>query len=467
MFGIDVGLIAAALPYIRETCAFSSSQLASLVAAVLLGGIPGKIIAAQVSERFGRLAAFRLTAVLFVVAVPVICLSGGVFWAMFLGRLLQGVGCALAGLSGPLYMAECVDAKDRGKGTGMIQLVLTVGLVLAALVGWGVTQGFGAADSEAVSHAAKIHAWQTIFWFSVLPALVLFAGTFRLKESPRWLFKRGRTDDAYRSLRANNDEESARRIIGDLQRSVDAALVCDTTGRARAETLWQRKYVFPFVLAFLIMVLTQTTGINSILNYSVVLFQKAGLAGTSANAADTFVKLANFLMTAVALSLVDRRGRRFLLGVGTAGLVAGLSVVGCVFLGLENGWLGATEATGWAVVAGFAVFMAFYGLGPGVCVWLANSELMPLRIRANGMMITGFANMATSWLIARSFLPWSAVHGESSVFFSLAGLTVVYLLVVILLLPETKGRSLEEIEALFGGDSSKKHSSKLSKEIKT
>ena len=169
LYGIDMGLIAAALPYIKETCSFSPAQLSSIVAAVLLGGIPGKALSAFVAERWGRLAAFRLTGVVFALAVPVICFSNGVFAVMFAGRLMQGVGCALVGISGPLYLAECVDAKDRGKGTGMIQLVLTVGLVAAALVGLVVTKMTGSASSPDATLAAKTAAWQAIFWVSLVP----------------------------------------------------------------------------------------------------------------------------------------------------------------------------------------------------------------------------------------------------------------------------------------------------------
>ena len=450
MYGIDVGLISAALPYIRATCSFTEMELSGIVAAVLLGGIPGKILAATVADMKGRLAAFRLTAIVFVVAVPLICFSGGAFWPMFLGRILQGVGCGLVGLASPLYMAECADAEDRGKGTGMIQLVLTVGLVVAAAVGFFVSSFYGAAASEAVSVADKTKAWQSIFWFSVLPAFFLFLGSFRLKESPRWLFKRGRRAEALDALLANHPVPAAEQALAAMERNAAAEIVTPADGAsATKETLLQRKYLMPFALAFLVMCFTQATGINSILNYSVELFQRVGLADTSANIADTAIKFVNFLMTIVALSLVDRRGRKFLLSVGTGGIVVGLALVGLVFLGIEQGWLAAGVSTGALVAFGFIVFIAFYGVGPGVCVWLADSELLPLRFRANGMMIAGLGNMTTSWVIAQTFLPWSKAFGHSSVFFTLAGISVFFFLTVLFLLPETKGRSLEEIERYF------------------
>ena len=451
LYGIDMGLIAAALPYIKETCGFTPVQLSSIVAAVLLGGIPGKAFSAWVAERWGRLAAFRLTGVVFALAVPLICLSGGVFPLMLAGRLLQGVGCALVGISGPLYLAECVDAKDRGKGTGMIQLVLTVGLVVAAVMGLAVTKIAGPAADASVSAAAKNMAWQSLFWMSLLPTFLLFFGSFRLKESPRWLFKKGRRADARASLLANNDDASADGILAELDANA-AAEIAPADGVATArETLLQRKYLVPLALACAVSFFTQASGINSVMNYSVVIMQKAGLAGTGANWADTVIKLTNFLMTLVAIALVDRKGRKFLLMMGATGIAVGLASVGSVFLALSRGWIAPGATAGTLAVAGFVVFIASFAAGPGVCVWLANSELLPLRIRAGGMMVSGFVNMGTGWLLAQVFLPWSGACGESGFFLTLSGVAVLFFFTMLFFLPETKGRSLEEIERNWSG----------------
>ena len=449
LYGIDVGLIASALPYIRATCAFTDVQLASIVSAVLLGAVPGKILAGFVSERFGRLAAFRLTAVVFAVAVPVICLSHGIFPLMLAGRLLQGVGVALAGISSPLYMAECSCSDDRGKCTGMIQLTLAVGLVVAALVGCAVTHFYGPADSAAVTSAAKTAAWQSVFWFSIVPTAFLFFGSIRLKESPRWLFKKGRESAALDALLANNDRANAEKILEDMRRNRDSSRRRLDGEAASRDRLLQRKYVLPFAIALLVMCFTQATGVNSLLNYSVVILQKAGSEGISANVADAVIKLANFVMTAVALALIDRKGRKTLLTIGTSGVVVGLLLAGAVFLAVEHGLIPACPTTGWLVAFGLVVYIAAYGVGPGVCVWLAVSELMPIRIRAGGMTVTGICSMCVGWAIAQAFLPWSRACGESSVFFTLGGIAVLYFLTARYLLPETKGRSLEEIERFF------------------
>ena len=449
LYGIDMGLIAAALPYIKATCAFSESQLSSVVAAVMLGCIPGTMCAAWIAERTGRLAALKVTALVFAAAVPVICLSGGNFWVMFAGRLLQGVGCGFMGVAAALYVVEAATSANRGKGTGMIQLVLCVGLVVAALIGLGATMYFGGADAEGVSPEAKRRAWQTMFWISIAPTAVLFFGLFFLKESPRWLFKRGRREEAYEALCMNNPPDVARQIVADMEANLAAQTVKAADGGAKLDSLFQRKYLIPILLATLIPIFNQASGVNSLLNYSVVLMQRAGLEGTTANWADTLIKVANLLFTCIAMTMVDRKGRKFLLTVGTAGVTLGLVVVGSLFLATEHGWLAAGPVTGWIIVAAFVIFIGGFAIGPGVCVWLAMTELMPLRFRAGGLMVAQFLAMGASYVLAQTFLPWSKAFGNSSVFLTLTIFGLMYFITVTVFLPETKGKSLEEIEQMF------------------
>ncbi len=553
LYGVDVGIIAAALPYIEKTSTYTPQQLSVVVAAVLLGSVLSSLFAGMLAEWLGRKKVIILSAFLFTLSIPCICFSNGVFEALMGGRILQGASAGLIGVVVPMYLAECLDAQSRGKGTGMFQFMLTVGLVFAAVIGLVTTAWVGAADDATVSHADKFMAWQTIFWCSAIPGIILCFGAFRLKESPRWLYRRGYENEALLSLASNNGEQAAREILDEMKASDKAEEEQKAAMKeaAKGDSLLQRKYVIPFVLAVVILACTQATGINSVLNYSVKIFQQAGLEGTSANWADFAIKIVNMLMTIVAVSLVDKKGRKFLLKMGTLGIIVGLAGVGAMFYTVEakrvdvtdyvnaqiqNGaslnvsvvdavksagtrfeqtsgmplqlivtykqgdasnqamaegdgsvdvasatyleptfmdkicfWSTPGEAgavkeltvvraeigekpsavTGWAVTGFFVVFVAFFASGPGVCVWLALSELMPNRIRANGMAIALLINQGVSTTIAGTFLPWVGAYGYSSVFFTLAGFTVIYFLTAALFLPETKGRTLEEIEQYF------------------
>ena len=363
LYGVDVGVIAAALPYIERTSTFTQDQIGWIVGMALWGSLPSSLIAGLLAEWFGRKKMIVVSALLFLISIPIICASGffegGNFWMMVGGRALQGAAAGLFGVIVPMYLAECLDADSRGKGTGMFQLLLTIGLVFVAVIGFVVTCHFGDAkavvDPKAVENnlvvfeqkvdakgepvwkldakgapvlnankkpipelvldekgqpkakldkackkipdmnkvsfkmiqgwvgkdkvADWVHAWQMIFLLSCIPGFVLFFGAFRLKESSRWLYKKGRKDEALASLAANNGEEKAKEILAEMIAADEAAAAEKAKNAAATDSLLQKKYVVPFVLAVVILACNQTTGINSVLNYTVTIFQKTGMQG--------------------------------------------------------------------------------------------------------------------------------------------------------------------------------------------
>ena len=460
LYGVDVGVIAAALPYIERTSTFTQDEIGWIVGMALWGSLPSSLVAGLLAEWFGRKRMIVASALLFLVSIPVICASGffegGNFWMMVGGRAMQGAAAGLFGVIVPMYLAECLDADSRGKGTGMFQLLLTIGLVFAAVIGLVVTMLVGAAvlgEGETASPeklASWVKAWQTIFWCSSIPGLILFFGAFKLKESPRWLYRRGRKEEALASLAANNGEEKAKEILSEMIAADEAEAAQKAANKAATDSLLQKKYVYPFILAVVILACNQTTGINSVLNYTVTIFQKTGMQGAFANFSDLAIKVMNMVMTIVACALVDKKGRKFLLKLGTSGIIVGLCGVGAIFLAISKGWCVASMTTGVLATVFFFMFIAFYAVGPGVCVWLALTELMPTRIRANGMAIAMIINQGVSATIATVFPKWcEATNDNGTVFFILAGFTVIYFVTAAFFLPETKGRTLEEVEQYF------------------
>ena len=522
LYGVDVGVIAAALPYIERTSTFNEDQIGWIVGMALWGSLPSSLVAGLLAEWFGRKKMIVASALLFLVSIPVICASGffegGNFWMMVGGRAMQGAAAGLFGVIVPMYLAECLDADSRGKGTGMFQLLLTIGLVFVAVIGFCVTFCIGDAkkvvDAKAVESgivvfeqkvgedgklvfnadkspvyvldesgnpkpkldkegkkiadmkkvtfamikswvpsaqvASWVRAWQMIFLFSCIPGIVLFLGAFRLKESSRWLYRKGRKDEALASLAANNGEEKAKEILAEMIAADEAAAAEKAKNAAATDSLLQKKYVIPFILAVVILACNQTTGINSVLNYTVTIFQKTGMEGAFANVSDVAIKIMNCVMTVVACALVDKKGRKFLLKIGTAGIIVGLCGVGTIFLAISKVWVAPSMVTGVLATIFFFMFIGFYAVGPGVCVWLALTELMPTRIRANGMAIAMIINQGVSAGIATVFPKWcAATNDNGTVFFVLAGFTVIYFVTAAFFLPETKGRTLEEVEKYF------------------
>ncbi len=525
IYGIDVGVIAAALPYIRNTSNYSAVQLGFVVGAVLWGSVLSSLFAGSLAELFGRKKIIIASAFCFFISIPVICLSGltdgGSFILLTVGRTLQGASAGLVGVVIPMYLAECLDSDSRGKGTGMFQLLLTIGLAFAAVIGLVVTGLVGDSDkvvkakaleNNVIVYEQKVDenqelvwadadkkvpvyvmdeqgqpkpkldkdgnkiadldkvdfamikswvkpeqlkgwamAWQIIFLCSAVPGLILFLGAFGLKESPRWLYKNNRKAEALASLAANNGNEKAKIILDEMIAADKAAEEekAAVAAASQGDTLFQRKYVYPFCLAVVILACNQTTGINSVLNYTVDIFKATGMEGVFANFSDLAIKLVNVFMTIVACALVDKKGRKFLLKLGTSGIILGLCGVATMFLLITKGVVTASMTTGVISTAFFFMFIAFYAVGPGVCVWLALSELMPTRIRATGMSIAMIINQGVSATIATIFPAWKDAWGFPAVFYTLAGFTVVYFITAAFFLPETKGKTLEEIEKYF------------------
>ena len=438
LYGIDFGTIAAAMPYIKALGMFSDAQVSWIVGAVLFGGILATLTAGFLCDRCGRKRMIVAAAAMFLVAIPVVCLSGGVLWTMMAGRILQGMSAGYMAVVMPMYLTEILPPEIRGRGTGVFQFCLWVGLVGAALIGLLLAGWLGAADAAGIAAETKNLAWKLNFWWTMAPVAVLFVGSLFLPESPVWLEKVSGSGFRVSSL-AGGGRADTKRETRNAKRE---------TRNPKPETLLQRRYVIPFLLAVLVLTFNKTTGMSSITSYAVVIFNKAGFTGSLGNVGDLAIKFTSMAMTLVAATLIDRKGRTWLLKVGTAGMSVGLVAIGAVLLAIERFGIKATPTTGLVCLGAFVFMEIFYSLGPSICVWLVLSELMPTRIRANGMSIAMFMNQFVAWGLASSFLPWVNRWGWYSMFFFFAANGVLYFITA-LFIPETKGKSLEELETLF------------------
>ena len=493
-----------------------------------------------------------LSGLAFVLSVPVIALSQS-FTALFLGRLLQGISGGLVGVVVPLYLAECLSAKERGRGTAIFQWLLTLGIFAASLIGVYYSYHVDAiakSGNADVLFAAKNSAWRQIFWMSMPPGLLFVLGSFFVSESPRWLFRRGRKQQTEAALLRSRTPEQAALELSEMEQIAE-----ETTRKpgGHTDSLLQRRYMLPFLLACVILACNTATGINSVIGFNTNILLEGGLSDVFAHWGYVVFTAFNFFMTLVGMQLVDRKGRKFLFTTGTTGIIISMVAAGSLFhrteshrfdaraaiqplvnadqltfkfdesgaqrlaasgapiegrqsftiiysygpfagsttpvrlgdpaveihrsdavpsskvesffrnpladlgaarnapLTIEHAYLTPIPSAlnGWLVAIFLYTFVAFYAMGPGVCVWLALSELMPTRIRSNGMSIALVINQFVSATLAAIFLPMVGKHGYSSMFFLFAGFTVIYLATVVFFLPETKGKTLEEIEKYF------------------
>ena len=565
LYGIDVGIIGGALPYLEATSHLSAAELSAIVAAVLLGSVFSTFFAGVLADWMGRKPLMMLSGIAFVASVPVIALSHG-YGPLLAGRLLQGISGGLIGVVVSLYLAECLSANSRGKGTGIFQWMLTLGILVAACMGMYYSyrvQAVASVSDAATVLAFKDHVWRRIFWISMPPGALFVLGALIVGESPRWLFRKGRREATLRALLRSRNQQQAELELAEMEQNAAAARVGETKSSGLRESLLKRKYVWPFLLACIILSCNTATGVNSVIGFNTIILLQSGLSDLAAHWGYVLLTAVNFTMTMVGMSLVDRKGRKFLLVLGTSGIIVSIVSVGILFLRTEHSsvdrrdavqalvtgdhqlnlrfdqaraaallaagahgpeldarrvsiaviysygdFTAATsfvrsddpaavsleatraaclpdnkveaffknpfanldaarsaplhidkavigsvpdQAHGWLVAIGLYLFMASYAVGPGVCVWLALSELMPTRIRSNGMSIALVINQLVSTTLAGIFLPFVSKHGYSSIFFLFAAFTVVYFIVAAFFLPETKGKTLEEIEAHFAG----------------
>ncbi len=426
LYGVDFGVIAAAEPYMKAMGVYSEARISYIVGAVLLGGIIASLSAGALAEWLGRKRMIVVSAAMFLVAIPIVSLSLESFYVLYAGRVLQGMSAGYMAVVMPMYLTETLPADIRGRGTGVFQFCLGFGLVVAAGAGCLIATWYGASDTA--DAAGRVAAWGANFWWTMIPVAVLFFGSLRLPESPVWLARKsGKLGLSGESGKTGLPVKSG--ISGDLL---------------------QRRYLVPFLLACLVLTFNKTTGMSSFTSYLVSILHSAGFEGIYANWGQLAVKLTNMLVTIAAAALVDRKGRTWLLKVGTGGMTIGLAAIGAVFLAIERFGVQANNFTGLLTMFSFFFMQVFYALGPGLCVWLVLSELMPLRIRANGMAIALFMNQLVAWGLASTFRQWVAAWGWSSMFFFFAVNGVLYFITV-LFIPETKGKSLEELETLFDG----------------
>ena len=431
LYGVDFGVIAAAEPYLMALGTYSGTKVSLIVGAVLIGGLISSLTAGVLCDWLGRKKTIILSAGMFLAAIPVVCLSVGCFPVLFVGRILQGMSAGYMAVAMPMYLTETLPAEIRGRGTGVFQTCLGIGLVVAAGAGCLVASLMGASDRPGMTAEMLTAAWRANFWWTMVPVAFLFAGSLFLKESPVWR------------------EKVARLKSCKVEKSQAGTTDPSTLQPFNSSTLLQRKYVIPFLLACAVLTLNKTTGMSSFTSYLVSILQKSGFEGILANYGQLIVKLTNIFMTLVAAALIDRKGRTWLLKLGTGGMAIGLFAIGGVFLAIERFGVVAGNVTGVITLVLFFFMYCFYALGPGICVWLVLSELMPQRIRANGMAIALFMNQLVACGLASSFRPWVETWGWSSMFFFFAVNGVLYFIVACFI-PETKGKSLEELENLFG-----------------
>jgi SP family galactose:H+ symporter-like MFS transporter len=424
LFGYDTAAISGAVIFIKEQFSLSTFPEELVVSMVLVGAAAAALVGGHLSDRLGRRMTLILTSIIFV-AGALICAFAGSFTILLVGRTIVGVGIGLASTTVPVYISEVAPPAARGWQVSLFQLAITVGILMAYVVDYAFAPSGG---------------WRWMLGLAAVPGIVLGLGMLYLPESPRWLAKHGQTEKALKILSRIRGGEDASAEFKEIQ-----SALAQSSQEGRWTDLFRPAIRPALIVGIGLAVFQQITGINTVIYYAPTILKSAGISSTSgAILATAGIGVVNVLMTLVSMWLVDRVGRRPLLLIGTGGIIVTLGVLGFAFSRPGGALAEVAVITLMAYVASFAI-----SLGP--IFWLLIAEIYPLNIRGLAEGTAAAANWSANLLVSLTFLTLVEALGPAHTFWLYALFAMATWMFAYYLVPETKGRSLEEIERSMHG----------------
>jgi sugar porter (SP) family MFS transporter len=422
LYGFDMGIIAAALIFVRSTFSLSTQMEEVVVSVVLVGSMAGAVVGGVFADRAGRRATLVWGGVLFIAGSILAPLSPNVF-VLIVSRTLLGIAIGLTSVTAPVYVSELAPPQSRGMLIGLYQFALTGGIALADLVGYWL---------------AGQHAWRLMFGLGAIPALFFLILVLTVPESPRWLVAHGRSSEAEVVLRSYSDEAGARLLLADIRASLTVTM------EKRWGALWTPTVRKALFVAVGFTVLQQVTGINTIIYYGPQIFALAGI-GSDKNAifATLLVAVVNVLATIIALVFVDRVGRKPLLYWGVGGMTLSLFLLAYAFH--NQALLG--SSLGMIATACLMVYITCFAFSMGPIAWIIVAEVFPLRLRGRGVAAATLGSGASNTIVSLTFLSLIKAAGNTATFCIYGAFCILTLFFVCFVMPETKGRELESISA--------------------
>jgi len=417
LFGFDTAVISGTTSALTQVFHLTPKLLGITVSMALWGTVFGSILAGIPGERFGRRDSLRLMAVLYLIS-GLGCAFAWSWDSLVVFRFLGGLGIGGSSVLGPMYIAEIAPARLRGRLVGVFQFNVVFGILLAYFSNYVIgLQGFGAAE------------WRWELGVTAIPAAFFFLMLFTIPRSPRWLVKKGRVEEA-RSVLEMTGEENYEQELQDIVESIRVEQ------QQSGERLFSRTHRFPIFLAVTVAMFNQLSGINVIIYYMNDIFAHAGFSKVSGDLQAVAVGATNLLFTVIAMSVIDKIGRKTLLLVGAVGTALCLSGVATIFLTNQHQGL-----LVWLLIA----YIAFFGFSQGAVIWVYLAEVFPNNVRAKGQSLGSFTHWIMNALISGIF-PAVAARSGGYPFVFFAAMMVLQFFVVLFIYPETKGVTLEEMQ---------------------
>eukprot|EP00262_Sarcandra_glabra_P012273 TRINITY_DN3126_c0_g4_i1.p1 TRINITY_DN3126_c0_g4~~TRINITY_DN3126_c0_g4_i1.p1 ORF type:complete len:521 (+),score=5.06 TRINITY_DN3126_c0_g4_i1:144-1706(+) len=455
LLGYDIGVMSGAVIFIKDDLKISDTQVEILIGLLNIYSLIGSAAAGRTSDWIGRRYTIVFAAVIFFVGALLMGFATNYAFLM-VGRFVAGIGVGYALMIAPVYTAEISPAASRGFLTSFPEVFINAGILL------------GYVSNYAFARLPQNLAWRLMLGVGAVPAVLLALGVIAMPESPRWLVMQGRLGDAKRVLdRTSDSKEEALIRLADIKTAAGIPEDCTADvvappKRSHGEGVWRELLIQPtpavrrvVICAIGIHFFQQASGIDAVVLYSPRIFEKAGIKGKNnqlgATIAVGFIKTTFIL---VATFLLDRVGRRPLLLTGVAGMIFSLTTLGFALTMIDH----SHEKLTWAIVISITMVLAyvsFFSIGIGPVTWVYSSEILPLRLRAQGASIGVGVNRVTSGVITMTFISMYKAMTIGGVFFLFASIAAVAWVFFYFLLPETQGRNLEDIESLFGITSQK------------
>jgi MFS transporter, SP family, galactose:H+ symporter len=424
LFGYDTGVVSGAQLFFKNDFALSTFALEVIVSGVLAGAATGALLGGRFADVFGRRKLLIFTALIFA-AGAVVCSAATSPAMLIAGRIIVGLGIGLSSGTVPVYISEVSPADARGWTVSLFQLAITLGILLAYLVDYAF---------------AAIQGWRWMFGLAVVPAAIFALGMLFLPESPRWLAGRGRRDAARKILARIRDTDNVDAELTEIEESAAHSGEHGTLGDLLLANLRPA-----LIVGIGLAIFQQVTGINTVIYYAPVIIQSAGIPSASGAILTTAgIGVVNVLMTIVSMWLIDRVGRRPLLLTGIAGMVVTLGVLGWAFHGAAP-----SGTMSWVAVISIMLYVASFAISLGPIFWLLIAEIYPLKVRSSAEGLAATFNWGSNLLVSLTFLTLLQGIGATHTFWLYGACAIGAWIFSYYLVPETKGHTLEQIEAFW------------------
>lgn len=419
LFGFDTAVISGAEKSIQQFWQLSVFEHGLTISIALIGTVIGSMLGSRPSDRFGRKNTLYFVAIAYLLSSLGTALADN--WYLFLTfRFIGGLGVGTSSVTAPIYISEVSPADRRGRLVGLFQFNVVLGILISYLSNYLISQ-FGETS------------WRWMLGVQAIPSLVFLVLIRFIPESPRWLIlKKEKLDEALEILRKINPLNCDEELIAIQNSNLNSA---DNTQK---DKLFSGKYKTPIVLAVLFAFFNQVSGINAIIYYAPRIFEMAGLGAHSSLLSTVGIGMVNFIFTLLAINIIDRVGRKLLMLVGSVGLIVSLLLVAFTFY--------SGHFNGFAVPIYMMVFIAFFAFSQGAVIWVFISEIFPNQVRAKGQTLGSSTHWIMAAIIAFCFPYFAETFGGATTFFFFAMMMVLQLIFVLRWMPETKGRSLEQID---------------------